>query len=124
MFKYSPDLTNTQKVILIADREEIIICCFSFLLWAALIVKTYRGSKLRFAYVIAGLNLAQNAASIVECVICNWAYLGEDQKGITPEEQTNFKYVDAIFKNLADMFFQEAHWIFCWRYWKVAELLG
>jgi hypothetical protein len=82
---------------LLLNRESIAISCLVFALFAALGIKTYKGSKLTFVYVIAAVTMISEATNIVECILGNWKDSGINQKGITPSQATNFQYANIIF---------------------------
>ena len=123
MFKLS-GLTPTQENLLIADREDIALNCVCFVLWTILLVRTYYGSKLTSIYVLVGLLLIAFTTDIICCVLYNWAYLGETQKDVTSDQAIILKKVCLVTFEISNLFYLEAHWIFCWRYWKVSELLA
>lgn len=74
MFKVEGTTDQRQKLII--NKESIAVSCLVTVLFIALVIKTYRGSKLTFVYVLAALTITSEVTNIVECVLGNWATSG------------------------------------------------
>jgi len=89
-----------------------------FLLWLALVVKClYERSKIRFVYVLAALFMGQAAFTVIAAVMYDMV-LRDDAK------VDKFYVAYLLVSEAAYAFYFQAHWLFCWKYWKMAELLA
>ena len=116
------EISDAQKLDL--DRQVYGLSAVLGVLYTLLFVKTMCGAKLPFILVISGLSVLSFAFGIMAVFFENWALFGSSEKGIPKKAQDSFWTAMNVSSSLGCALYYQTHWIFSWRYWKVATLVS
>ena len=62
--------------------------------------------------------------NITAGILTNWENYGIEEKGISQATSDTLVQATDIINSLSALFFYQQHWVFSWRYWKVAQMLA
>ena len=116
--------STLDRNMLICNREIFAAQAIAGAAWLAVVCRNTMGAKLPFVYLLSALFLGDFALFIVAFILENWITFGVSQKGLSPDVLPKLDKTFYVFLFCGDILYFQAHWVFCWRYWKVANLLA
>ena len=70
-------LSPSQQILLAQNRESILMYCFLFAVWLAVLLRNSFGSKMPFVTLMASLFIMSCVVTVIAIVLYNYGNFGE-----------------------------------------------
>jgi hypothetical protein len=113
-------------------RWNLVINSINAFTMVILLVRTYRNSKFPYVYTTGGMMFLAAFFSVISTILADWNfgcsgfyYLNEKCNGKPSESWiANIDIFNDLCLGLSNMFWNDGHFIFAFRYFEVAEMFG
>jgi hypothetical protein len=117
---------------LYAGRWRIVGSCINGAIMLAVLINTYRNSKLAYLYTVATMFFLSPLFQITAEILYNWYTWCLFEPSLNSQCPENFdntwffnlKLISEICEDNTYTFYHIGHWLFAFRYFEVAEMFG